>query len=376
MKIVLTGGGTGGHFYPIIGVAQELNRMADSQKLVDMKLYFMSDAPYDERALFENSITFVKVEAGKQRTYASVKNWLDIVKTGFGAVRAVMKMFLLYPDVVFSKGGYASFPALVAARFFRIPVFIHESDSVPGRVNAWSAKFATRIYVAFPEAAKQFPQGKTVLVGIPMREELVAVTREGAFEALGLDPALPVLFVQGGSQGSQLINESIVDILPELVQNMQVVHQTGRANYKEVSGRAEVVLRSNLNKSRYQVFDFLDASKLRMIAGVATVIVSRAGATSIFEIAQWGVPAILIPITDSHGDHQRKNAFAYARAGGASVVEERNLTPHILSAEIARLIGNKEERIRMKTSAKAFALPNAGERIARDIIELSVSHES
>lgn len=376
MKIVLTGGGTGGHFYPIVGVAQEINKLIEEEKLVDVELYFVSDAPYDERALFENRITFKKTEAGKRRTYFSIKNFFDIFKTAFGVMRAVIAIFSLYPDVVFSKGGYASFPTLLAARFFRIPVIIHESDSVPGRVSLWASKFAQQILIAFPDSASYFPKEKTRIVGIPLRQEFLSPISGGAHDFLKLDPAIPTIFVIGGSSGSMAINDALIDVLPKLVEKYQVVHQTGRNNFKDVSGRAEVVLNGSAHKDRYRPYDFLDATTLRMVAGVAKMAISRAGSTSIFELAHWGIPAILIPITESQGDHQRKNAFAAARAGIAVVLEERNVTPNILVSEVERLIENREELDRMKTAAHTFATPKAARVIAEDILSVALRHES
>ena len=147
MKIVLTGGGTGGHFYPIISVAKSIREISKELKLLEPKIYFFGPEPYDERALFDNSIIFKRNTAGKKRIYFSPRNFVDIFKTGWGILTALWKIFLIFPDIVFAKGGYASFPVLVAAKFFRIPVIIHESDSVPGRVNLWAGKFAKRITI-------------------------------------------------------------------------------------------------------------------------------------------------------------------------------------------------------------------------------------
>jgi UDP-N-acetylglucosamine--N-acetylmuramyl-(pentapeptide) pyrophosphoryl-undecaprenol N-acetylglucosamine transferase len=145
MKILLTGGGSAGHFYPLIAIAEEINRITDERKLLSVDLYYMSTEPYDEKLLFDNDITFRKIFAGKRRLYFSLLNYVDMVKMGLGVVLAIIDVFFIFPDVVVSKGGYASMPALVAARIFRIPVIIHESDSVPGRANKWASKFALRI---------------------------------------------------------------------------------------------------------------------------------------------------------------------------------------------------------------------------------------
>ena len=135
MKIVFTGGGTGGHFYPIIAVAEKVNQIVDHENIVGAKLYYFSDDPYDKELLFQNGITFEKISAGKARIYFSLLNFTDFIKAFFGTINAVYKLFTIYPDVVFGKGGYSSAPTILAARMLRIPVVIHESDSAPRRVN-------------------------------------------------------------------------------------------------------------------------------------------------------------------------------------------------------------------------------------------------
>jgi UDP-N-acetylglucosamine--N-acetylmuramyl-(pentapeptide) pyrophosphoryl-undecaprenol N-acetylglucosamine transferase len=154
MKIVFTGGGTGGHFYPIIAIAEKVNQIIDRDKIVQAKLYYFSDDPYDKAALFDNGITFKQIPAGKMRVYFSVQNFFDMFKTFTGVVKAVFALFAIFPDVVVGKGGYSSFPTLLAARILGIPVVIHESDSYPGRVNVWAGKFARRVAVSFQEAAQ------------------------------------------------------------------------------------------------------------------------------------------------------------------------------------------------------------------------------
>lgn len=374
MRIVFTGGFTGGHFYPIIAVAQKLNKILEREKIANVELYFMSTDPYNERLLYDNHITFKPVTAGKMRTYFSLENFTDLFKTAWGIVKAVFQMFSLYPDVVFSKGGFASVPTLAAARFFRIPVIIHESDSVPGRVNAWSGKFAQKIAISYPEAAEHFPLGKTALTGNPIREEFVRPTGKDAFKELGLDPQIPVILVLGGSQGAQKINDQIVTLAPKLIEKYQIIHQTGEANFAEVSSTTLGLIGNSENASRYHAFGYLDAEKMKLAAEAATIVISRAG-SAIFEIAAWNIPAILIPITDSRGDHQRRNAFSYARAGACDVIEEANLTPNILTAQIDRLMEDDARRARMKEAAKNFAKLNAAELIAEQIVAVLVRHQ-
>jgi UDP-N-acetylglucosamine--N-acetylmuramyl-(pentapeptide) pyrophosphoryl-undecaprenol N-acetylglucosamine transferase len=191
---------------------------------------------------------------------------------------------------------------------------------------------------------------------------------------LDLEDEIQVVLILGGSQGSKIINEAVIDILPNLVEKFYIIHQTGKNNFKEVKETADLVLSNSQYAKRYKPFEYLDDLAMKMAAGSADLIISRAGST-IFEIALWGVPSILIPITDSNGDHQRKNAYYYARSGASIVIEENNLTPEIFIAEINRIFSRPDLLEEMKEGAKQFAKPDAGRLIARQIIDTLVSHE-
>ncbi len=373
MKILFTGGGSGGHFYPLIAVAQKINHITHDEKLITPELFFMSDSAYDSRALFENDITFEKVSTGKLRRYFSIRNIIDTFKTIRGVAIGFFKVFRIYPDVVFGKGGYASFPALLSAKILRIPVFIHESDTVPGRTNRWAGKFARRIAVSYAQTTSYFPQDKVAWTGNPVREEIIKPI-EGAHELLQFDKNVPTVLVLGGSQGAQRINDAILDILPELVSNFQVIHQVGGDNIKLITEMKPVVLKDADLQKRYKAFGYLDNQSMQMAASCADIIISRAGST-IFEIALWGEPSIIIPITDSNGDHQRQNARAYEQSGSCLVIEEANLKPHILLSEIKRIVENPELKQRMADAARAFAKPDAAEKIAHEIIRIALTHE-
>jgi UDP-N-acetylglucosamine--N-acetylmuramyl-(pentapeptide) pyrophosphoryl-undecaprenol N-acetylglucosamine transferase len=374
MRILFTGGGTGGHFYPIISIAEELDKLIKEKRLLAPELFFMSSDPYNEGILYEHGITYKKVSAGKLRRYFSILNFFDLFKTAWGVVTAVYQVYRIYPDVVFGKGGYACFPVLFAARLLHIPVVIHESDTVPGRLNIWAGKFADRVAVSYSEAAQYFPRGKAVYTGQPVRKDIATPITDGAREFLKLEEETPVVLILGGSQGARIINEAVLEALPRLVERFQVIHQTGAKNFEEVKATSEAVLYNSQHKDRYKPFDYLNPLALRMAAGVASVVISRAGST-IFEIAAWRVPAIIIPITKSNGDHQRKNAFAYARAGGCSIIEENNLTANIIVSETERLTTNTAERERMKEGAKAFFKPDAARLVAEEVLKIALSHE-
>ena len=374
MKIIFTGGGTGGHFYPIIAITESIQKIAREKKFIAPEMYFFAPAPYNQGLLYDHDIQYKKVTAGKIRKYFSFLNFTDFFKTIWGVIGALLDVFDIYPDVVFSKGGYGSFPTVLAARLLRIPVFIHESDSVPGRVNKWAGKFAARIALSYKEASPCFKDEKAAYTGQPVLEERLEPITNGAAEFFEFDEIIPAIFVVGGSQGAEIINNAILDILPDLVNGFQIIHQTGINNIEVMKESAEAVLLENPNKKRYRPFGYLNGLEMRMAAGIASLVISRAGST-IFEIASWQKPSIIIPIADSNENHQVKNAFAYAKAGACSVIEEENLKPHILLAEIKRIIEDKEISGKMKEGAKLFFKPGAADTIAHELLSIIFSHE-
>lgn len=374
MKILLTGGGTGGHFYPLMAVADSLAEIADRDKIIKMEISLMSDDPYDKDLLLQKGIDFRQASAGKIRRYFSLLNVVDFFKMGIGVAKAILDIYFDFPDVIFSKGGYAAFPAVFAARIFGIPLVIHESDAVPGKVNLWSGKFAKRIAISFPGAAKYFSKEKTALVGNPIRKELSIRATTGVKEFFKLEDGIQTILLIGGSQGAVSVSDAFLDVVPELVQKYQIIHQCGENNFKDTQARVSVILDKSPYQSRYHLFPYLDISDIRMAYGTADLVVSRAGGGLIFEIASAGLPSILIPLNGSAQDHQKANAYSYASTGAADVIEQQNLLPHLLQSEIERLLGDKNKLKEMSESAKKFATPDAADKIAREIVNLALAH--
>ncbi|MDO8521447.1 MAG: UDP-N-acetylglucosamine--N-acetylmuramyl-(pentapeptide) pyrophosphoryl-undecaprenol N-acetylglucosamine transferase [bacterium] len=375
MRILFAGGGTGGHFYPIIAVAEAVNDIVKREHLEDITLYYMSDGPYDQELLTKTRLAYIRVAAGKQRSYFSFRNFFDIFKTLYGCFVATVRLAILYPDIVFGKGGYASFPALFAARLLHIPVVIHESDIVPGRVNRWVGNYAAKIALSYPEAAKYFAhEDRIALTGQPIRKALLEIPEEDPIAALALEPGVPVILVIGGSLGAEKINENIVDIMPRLVERYQIIHQTGKNNFEWMKKRATEVLAETPHKERYHPTPYLESKELHLAAKAVALVISRAG-SAIFEIAVWGKPSVLIPLAIAHDDHQRENAYSYARTGAATIIEEQNLKPELFFSVITSIMENAEKQSIMIAGAKSFAKTDAAEKIAQALLSIASKHD-
>ena len=356
----------------MIAVAQEINNIATERKLLKPKLYFLSNSPYNKKKLFENNIEFKKISAGKLRRNFSVLNFFGLFKTAWGLVKSLFIVFDIFPDIIFSNGGNVAFPVLLSAKILKIPVFIHISDSVPGRTNLWASNFAERVSLGFPDATQYLntKKDKIAYLGNPIQKELTILLEEGASEYLHLDSNIPTILILGGSSGALTINENLVDILPQLVEKYQIIHQTGKKLFKDVKERARVVLEKSEYNERYKVFPYLKTLAMRMSAGASDLIISRAGSGSISEIAFWGKPSIIIPIPKEVSGDQRKNAFAYAREGACVVVEQENLSPRLLLAEINRLMDNKEKMQELATKAQEFSIENSSRKIADELLNI------
>lgn len=371
MRIVFTGGGTGGHLYPIIAVAREVRRIAEEERILDLELFYLGpDAIPGELARAEG-ITARRIPAGKMRRYFSLKNFLDVLVMAFGMAAALWDMFRIMPDVVFAKGGYGSFPTLFAAWLYRIPVLVHESDAIPGQVNRWAGRRAKRVAISFAGAAAFFPNERTALVGVPVRSRLLGANREQAREVFGVYSQRPVLFFTGGSQGAQVLNRAIIESLTALLATYEVIHQVGAANYEDVKLETAPLVEGD-RASYYHLVGLASEEQMRSAFALADLVVARAGATTIFEIAASAKPSILIPLPHAAQDHQRANAYAYARNGATLVIEEENLTPSLLRHELEVLIADHARRTKMAEAAKSFAKPEAATVVARELLSVGL----
>ncbi len=368
-KILLTAGGTGGHIVPLLAVADQLLKVGQG----DVSLEFIGPENNFVGEFNKRGIRVNKVVSAKIRRYFSVKNLIDIPKFLWSIFQALVKMYFIMPDVVFSKGGPGSFPVVLAAKFYLIPVVIHESDAVPSLNSRLSAKFADRVAVSFRKTMSYFPEEKVFLSGKPLNDTLLDhwLTQKQAKEYFDFDPEKPLIFVLGGSQGAQRINEVIIDNLERVVSDFQVYHQVGEDNVESVQRDVEPILKklSTSLREKYQFVGFLGEDDYKFAFNAADIVVSRAG-SAIFDIAAFGKPSVLIPLEESANDHQKINAYEYAGNGGAIVIEESNLDIDIILRQIKKILGDSERLKNMKEAAKSFARPGADNMIVQEMINI------
>lgn len=368
MRVLLTGGGTGGHIVPLFVVAKEIKKIQqNNDPLQPIEFLFIGALDNQAKEMFSvYSIPCKPVLVGKLRRYFSFRNFGDIFLLGLGIIQSFWKVWLFMPDVVFSKGGYGSVPVVIVAWLYRIPILIHDSDAIPGLANRFLSFFSKRVAVSFEQAAKYFKSYQVAITGNPVREDLLFGSKQKAGEIFKLSFTKPILVISGGSQGSRKINNVILEILPQLLPKVEVIHQTGQNNYEEVKNSTRSV-DDNLKNFYHPTPFFKDEYKDVLMA--ADLILSRAGST-INEIAAAGKPSILIPLENSAAGHQRENAYVFARGGASLVIEEPNLTLHLLLSRIVELLDNKELLKTMGEHAKKMSRPEAARLIAEEVVKL------
>lgn len=374
-RILLTGGGSGGHVYPIIAVAKFLQKIA-MEKGTEIEIKYLGPRDRFTAVLSGSGVHVSSIPAGKIRRYFSPLILVDIPKFFIGLVAAFFKMFWIMPDVIFSKGGTGALPVVIAGWFYRVPIIIHESDASPGLNNLFSAPFASRVAVSFESATKYFNQKKVAHTGTPVRSEFTEgiAQKEDAKEALGFDPKERLTLVLGGSRGSDRINKFLLTNLAELLKETQVLHQTGIENLGEVVNLSRAAMSDipagEAAKTRYQPVGYFE-DNLNTALAAADLVIARAGSGTIFEISFFGRPAILIPLYESANGHQRMNAVEFAKSGAAVVIEEPNLLRSIFMSEIKNILKNKDVSDKMSAASKKFFKPGAAEVIARELLGLA-----
>lgn len=348
-RILLTGGGTAGHVTPNIALIPELRKTG-------YEIHYIGTAAGIERELMaRENVHYHSIPAGKLRRYFDVKNVTDIIQIGLGFLKALYLVAKIKPRVLFSKGGFVSCPVVWASWIFRAGVIVHESDISPGLANKLSLPFAGKICYSFPETAAYLPKRKAVQTGIPVRETLLAGSQGKGRSLCGFNDAKPVIMVIGGSQGASAINSCVRDALDQLLVDFNVCHICGRGNKTDAHpGVAQ--------------FEYV-TNELADLFALADVVISRAGATTLFELLALHKPALLIPLplSASRGD-QILNARSFEKQGFSRVLEQEKMTPETLEENIRAVYS---DRLFMVSRMKEKVSMNGTERVMEEIRKIA-----
>lgn len=361
-KIIIAGGGTGGHIFPAIAVANALRSIDSTIEILfvgakgKMEMEKVPEAGYAIEGL--NIAGFNRSELWK--------NWSLPFKllVSFSQVRAIFKRFK--PDAVFGVGGYSSFPVLKYAQQQGVPTFLHEANSFAGKANRMLGKKALLVMVASENMEQYFPAGRVVRTGNPVRKEILQydVAREEALEFFGLKEAKPIVLVIGGSLGAKSINLAIAAGLePILAAGIQLIWQTGKGNLGLISAKDK-------KQKGVCVTEFI--TKMHYAYKVADLVVSRAGAIALAEICAVQKPSVLVPYPHAAEDHQTVNAAALVNSGAALMVTDAD-AEKLLVPTVIKLIGDQERRTRFAEMAATLSIADADQRIAQKIMETLAS---
>lgn len=356
IRIILTGGGTAGHIWPILAVYEEMKSLSYKYK---WEFLYIGSGDDSEKELAANrKINYKSILTGKFRRYFDFRNFITPFKILVGFFQSLIILSSYSPHAIFAKGGYVTFPVVLAGWFLGVPIITHESDVVMGLANRWEARLARKICVGFPVQFYQgMPISKIVYTGNPIRKQFQQAKRSNNFNKRS-DRTIGTVLITGGSQGSRFINQTVAATMGELTKKYQIIHSCGKSDY-------EWLVKNRW--SNYKLYDFTE--KLPEFMAEADLIISRAGANTLAEISYLGKPSILIPLPSAANNHQAKNAEIYQKKSAAVMVSEKGLTPENLLEIINRLMEDRALRKNLGDQAKSFSQPDAAEAIGKEIIK-------
>lgn len=369
MNVIFACGGTGGHVYPAIAIAD-----AWKERYPDCKILFIGGERWIEEKLVPKAGYELKVfpAYGFERSlkWSSIKHNITAFRSTTNAIRGCKKIMKEFkPDVVVGTGGFASFPALMAASKLKIPTCVHESNAVPGLVTRMFAKRADKLLVCFPQCVKHYDQPEKVeVVGMPVNREFIYADKEACRKELNLDER-PVILSAFGSQGAKLMNETMADLFAmekEAGYPYQHIHAIGYFGREWMPGLVESKGVELENNKSILMQEYI--YNMPHVMAAADVVIGRAGASSCNEIAASGTPCILIPSPNVTANHQENNARTLEEKGAAEVVLEKDCTAENIMAKIRGLLENKEKYQNMRKALHSLAVPDSAQRVC-DIME-------
>ena len=375
MKIIITGGGTGGHVSPAVAVIERLRERSVAQGWTLNLLYVGSVAGVERRTMRDLGVPYRAIQTGKLRRYISLQTPIDLlVRLPFGGVQAFRIVQWFRPDVIFSTGGYVCVPTVAAGRALRIPSLTHEQTALVGLANRVAGRFATQVAVSYPQSARYFKPGKVIITGNPVRSAILRGDAARGASRFDFQVDVPTLYITGGAQGSHAINMAVRDALPRLLECCRVIHQCGEGpdgsgDDLRALGQARDALPTRL-QTRYHVQAYV-GEELGDVYALASLVVGRAGAGTVNELANLGKPSILVPLPGAAGGEQEANARALEREGGALVLLQDTLTPDSLVEAVCSLINDAPRLAQMGEGAKKPAMPNAADALVDALLRLA-----
>jgi UDP-N-acetylglucosamine--N-acetylmuramyl-(pentapeptide) pyrophosphoryl-undecaprenol N-acetylglucosamine transferase len=371
IRIVISGGGTGGHIYPALAVATLLRDKYNADIL-----YLGSDDGLEADLVPAAGFQMEVVKAGKLRRYLSWKTLKGIGRVPVGIAQAVGIVRKFRPHVAFTSGGYVAVPTGLAARLNSVPLLMHQQDVPPNLSNRLIAPLATYISVAFADSVRFFPSRKTLHMGNPVRQEILDVcqiTPQQARHELGFAPEIPLLLVTGGSQGARHLNQVIVKALPELLKICQVLQISGNKLFSETQLASDEILANvdTIDKQRYRLVPYM-SDEMPMALQAAELVICRAGAATLSELAVLGKPSILVPLPPGiGGSPQEVNAKVFGSKRAAEVIHNAELKPEQLVERVKYIATSPAYLRSMAEGARSFAKPTATLDIVESIVSLA-----
>ncbi len=377
-SVVFTGGGTGGHIYPGLAIADELKLISK-----DISIVWIGSNNGKDKTMVESNIAldgkktvdhFISIPTGKLRRYFSFQNILDVFKIGLGFFASIIALAKIRPLVVFSKGGFVSVPPCAAAKILGIPVYTHECDFSPGLATKLNMRFAKKILLSYEESKKFFPQSvqtKLIITGNPVRDVFFNSNKDIGYKFLGLkSQKKPILLVLGGSSGAHQINTVIFENIDWLVEHFTLIHQTGSGDDYT---KAQEIKDSQKNLHVfYAPYDFI-YSEMSHVVACSDIVLSRSGANSLWECAALGKPMLLLPLAGSgtRGD-QIENAHYFEKYGAAIVIDSKESDFSILSGNVKKaleLMCDQKIVKTMQSASSAMIKAKASKLIATILVD-------
>jgi UDP-N-acetylglucosamine--N-acetylmuramyl-(pentapeptide) pyrophosphoryl-undecaprenol N-acetylglucosamine transferase len=371
MRVLVSGGGTGGHIYPALAIATQLREEYQAEIL-----FLGSDDGLETEIVPEAGFRLATVKAGKLRRYVSWQTITGVMRVPMGMIQAINIVGRFRPQVVFTSGGYVAVPTGLAARLNRVPLLMHQQDVLPNLSNKLVAPLATRISVAFTDSLAYFPVHKTLQLGNPIRQAMLDVRQmlpQKARMTLGFEDQEPLLLVTGGSQGARHLNQIVGEALPDLLAHCQVLQISGKELYNETRELSNSVL-AHLEETlrrRYRLVAYLK-EEMPLALQAADLVLCRSGASTLSELAVLGKPSILVPLAPAIGSSpQEANAEMFGRKAAAEVIKDSDLKPQVLVERVKFILSSATRLEAMAEASRSFAKPQATQEITAELVKIA-----